>query len=279
MEDQYKVINIHFFRPGTKTVKQRCEITYCDACSRCDLYKKGQCLISRGFAGTGIRCPHGKFRVEEGFTLRSKSYHSWFQRKAKQYGEDLVDKLTVQDTKLAVVGGDYVYLPYSHLKNYVNEVEGIVRDHFLKRSDFTVDKILEIITFRPKAALSFEEITSYQDREVPRFVQHVRERFPDLYEEFLSKYPDYRGLIVNKASTYIGRTAKIATLQQGSTFCDCHANLWTVTGNQIICENCTTSLMIPFGKGPARIAVDITDDMAVKVTDNSMVSKDTVFLD
>lgn len=280
MDESYKVINIHFFRPGFKNVKQRCEITYCNACEQCELYKKNQCLVSRGFFGErNVRCPHSKFKVEEGYTPRAKAYASWFARKAKQYGEDLIDKLAVQDTKLVIVGGDYVYLPYDYLKTFVNEINGIISDHFLKLEDFTTEKIYEIVTFVPRAALDYAEIKTYQEKEIPRFIQHLKEQLPGLYKRFLSEYPQYREKFEEKETDYIGRTAKVATLRQGSVIRDCHSNRWVVTGDQIICDNCKTSLMIPFGRGPVRIVMDITDDMTVKITDNSTVDQNTIFVD
>lgn len=280
MDESYKVINIHFIRPGIKNEKQRCEILYCNACERCELYKKNQCLNSRGFfGGLNVHCPHSRCVVEKGYTPKAKSYASWFAGKAKQYGDDLVDKLATQNTKLAIVGGDYVYLPYKHLKNFVNQIEGIIAEHFLKLEDFTTEKICEIVTFIPRASFDYAEIKTYQEKEVPRFIWHLKERFPDMYERFLSEYPQYREIFEEKEADYVGRTAKVATLRQGSVIKDCHSNKWMVTGNQIVCDRCDTSLMIPFGKDPVRIVMDITDDMTVKITNNSMVDENTIFVD
>lgn len=238
--------------------------------------------MSRGFfGGSNVRCPHSKFRIEEGYTKRAKSYYSWFVKKKKEYGEELVDKLEIQDSKLSIVGGDYVYLPYAHLKNYVNQIEGIINEHFIKIEEFTAQKVYEIFNFNPRALLDNGIIGSYQNKEVPKFIQHLKEIMPNIYEDFVSQYPDCNEQIEEKVSDYRGRTAKISSLKEESIIYDCHSNGWLIRNNQLVCEKCNTTLMIPFGNSNTvtKIVIDITDDMTYKITDNSVVGKKTVFID
>lgn len=274
-----QIINVHFFRPGFKNIKQRCEIIECDACEHCALYQNQQCVISRGFFGPPeAACPHGRLIIEEGHTRKAKSYASWFLKKEKQYGPDKVDKLTCNHSKLCIVGGDYVYLPYNHLKTYVNQVKGIVKEHFLKLEDFTTEKIAEILAFVPRTLIDNSPISSYE-KEMRTFIQHLKEVMPDLYTQFLSDYPEYQEFCEETVTNYVGRTAKISTLKNGSILLDCHDNEWVITDKYLVCENCDTSLMIPFGNPPAKVTIEITDEMTYKVTDNSSVTAETIFID
>lgn len=276
----YEVINVHLFKPAFKNVKQRCEVTTCNAAHKCDLYKSKKCLMSRGFfGGANVYCPHGNLRIEEGYTTRAKSYYSWFMKHKELYGEDKVDALDTKNTdKLCIVGGDYVYLPYSFLHNYVNKIEGIEKEKFIRKDIFNVEKVYEIFKFVPLTLFERQEIRSYQNKEVPKFVQHLKEVMPELYNEFINKYHEYRDIIEQKATNYIGRTAKVSTLKQGSKLCDCHKNCWVITDDKIVCENWKTWL--PFGKTPTRTEIGITDDMTYKITDNdSVVEGVTVFID
>lgn len=272
---EYKIININLFRPAFKNVKQRCEVLSCEACDKCDLYKSGKCVFHNAFVRTN--CIHSRFTYEEGYTNRARSYYSWFEKKRKAYGDALVDAVKLGYNKLCVVGGDYVFLPYAFFDNYVNPLKWIEKGHFVPLESFTAEAIYEICQFVPRALFNREVIKDYQEKEVPKFLQDLSEVMPDLYKEFLAKYPDYKETAEDHVSNYVGRKAKIATMKEGSIICDCHNNKWKIENGKLVCEDWKTWL--PFGKTPTKTEITITDDMVYEITDNATVTDKTVFID
>ena len=275
--DEYKTINVHLFRPAFKNVKQRCEVLSCNACDSCDMYKQGKCVVKE-YLFNDIRCPHGKIYKEEGYTNRARSYYSWFDKKKKKYG-DLVDALKFDDNKICVVGGDYVYLPMSHLCTYVNKVEGVINNHFIRLEDFVADKIKEIVDFIPLTLMERASITDYNNKEISKFLQQLKEVMPELYEEFFSKYPKYKEKLQYKINNYIGRTAYINTMTEGSVLNDC-GDKWIIEGEWLVCKKIKSS-SIPFTvyNDTTEVRVKITDKMTYKITDNSQVDENTLFVD
>lgn len=273
---EYKIINVHLFNPAFKQVKQRCEVLSCNACEKCDLYKSGNCVFSNMAFGR-INCIHSKFFSEEGYTKRARSFTSWFTKKKSQYGENLVDVVKTGYGKLCIVGGDYVFLPYPFFDNYNNPLKWIERGHFVPIDKFDVEAIHTICTYRPLTLFDYEEIKDYQKKHVPKFLQDLRDTMPDLYNDFLTAYPDYKETAENHVKNFIGRKAKISTLKEGSVVLDCHKNAWKIKSGKLVCENWGTWL--PFGRTPTKTEITITDDMIYEIKDNSSVCGNTVFVD
>lgn len=275
--NDYKIINVHLFEPAFKNVKQRCEILSCNSCDSCDMYKQGKCVFKEYFLSR-TACPHGRMHKEEGYTNRARSYYSWFDKKEKKYG-DLVDDLKFDDNKICIVGGDYVYLPMNHLCTYVNKVEGVVNNHFIPLEDFIVDKIREIVDFVPLTLIEHAPITDYDRKEIPKFLQQLKEVMPELYEEFFSKYPKYKEKLQYKINNYVGRTAYINTMTEGSVLNDC-GDKWIIEGEWLMCKERRSS-SIPFAgyADTTEVRVKITDKMTYKITDNSQVDENTLFVD
>ena len=277
--DEYKIINVYLFRPSFKNVKQRCEVLSCDACDRCGMYKQGKCVV-KDYLFESLRCPHSALSKEEGYTNRARNYYSWFEKKEKQYGDDLIDKLEFVDEKLCIVGGDYVYLPYPYLHNYINKIEGIVNDHFIPLKEFDEDKIKEIFDFVPMTLFDHKPIESYQEECVPKFAQHLKEVMPNRLYSFLSKYPEYKDKIDKIICEYVGRTAYIRTMTEGSVLRDCHGDEWTIDNGYLVCKNNDMNL-IPFivYKESTEVKIKISENMTYKITSNDQVNENTVFVD
>lgn len=273
-ETEYKIINVNLFHPAFKNIKQRCEVLSCNACDKCGLYKSGKCVFENAFERRN--CIHSRFTCEEGCTKRARTYYSWFEKKKKTYGDALVDAVQLGYNKLCVVGGDYVFLPYAFFDNYVNPLKWIEKGHFVPLENFTPDAIYEICQFAPRALIG-GVITDYQKKHIPKFLQDLSEVMPDLYKEFLEKYPDYKETAEKHVNNYIGRQAKISTLKEESVILDCHNNEWKIENGKLVCEKWKTWL--PFGNTPTRVEITITDDMVYKITDNDSVTDKTVFLD
>lgn len=274
MED-YKLINVRVFEPAFKNIKARCEYTYCKNSENCNLYKQGKCVHDYTFIIGCIKCPYGKFSRVEGYTKKARSYSSWIKNK-KDVHKDLLNAVEFNTKKLAKIG-EYIYLPYPHLKNYVNSLEGIVNEHFIKESDFTDEKILEIINYKPQALFG-GTIKDFQKKEVPKFIQHLKEEMPDSWKNLKEKYPDKFKAIKEIGNNYMGRTAYLKTLRVGTTVKDIYGNLFYFDGEHLINENYKPSFS-PFETSGGLFKFKAEDNMTVKITDNDQVTGDTKFVD
>jgi hypothetical protein len=271
---EYKLINVRVFHPAAKDVKERCEYTYCNNCENCELYKQRKCLHDYRYFGC-IQCPYGKYSQEQGYTQKAKSFYSWMNNKKETY-KDVLNAVEFYTDKLAKVG-EYIYLPYPHLKNYVNSLNGLINEHFLKEADFTSQKILEIINFRPQALMG-GEIRDFQIKEVPKFIQHLKEELPEKYNEFVKTYPEKTKQYSEIASNYIGRKAYIKTLKIGTAVVDIHGDSFIFDGEYLYNENFKPSFA-PFDTKGGLFKFKVTDDMVVKITNNEQVINTTKFID
>lgn len=272
--DDYKLINVRIFEPAFKTVKARCECIYCQNTENCSLYKQKRCIHDWGYVAN-IECPYGKYSQTEGYTKRARSYYSWIRNK-KDAHKDSLNAVEFYTKKLAIIG-EYIYLPYPHLENYVNSLNGVINEHFIKEADFTNEKVLEIINFRPQALMG-GEIKSFQAKEVPKFIQHLKEEMPYRYKALKENYPDKFETIDEVGRNYIGRTAYLKTLKVGSTAIDIHGDRFLFDGEYLINENYKPSFS-PFGTTGGLFKFKATDDMTVKITDNEQVVESTIFKD
>jgi hypothetical protein len=175
--------------------------------------------------------------------------------------------------------GDYVFLPYSHMdladvgfvqKNiYFN-----VSCPFLLKENFTVDTVLYLLNFRPQAMMG-GEITSYQKEEVPKFVKHLQEISPDLFDKVYEKSEKVRAII--QTYSYIGRKALLTSLTPNvGKFVDIHKGEWTWDGEYITSKNSKAAFVLV--DKFEEIKIKPVPDAVVVITDNNQVNTDTVFL-
>lgn len=257
--------------------KAYCQIITCDA-EHCDLLKEGKCAYC-DYILSPDPCPHNGFHREYGYTKRAQKYYSWKNQIKEKY-KDIYLEIELNYKKLAIVGGDFVYLPYPYLDDYVNKVdESIKLKHYIPIEKFDVDMVYKIYTFKP-IALMGGEIKKFQEKYVPLFLQHLKECMPDLFESFIKKYPNVSSSVEQKVQNYIGRKAYIYSLKNGSKIKDCHGYIWIKNDNHLTCEKNSTSL-IPFVKigKPTKVIIEIQNYMTYEVDDNNSVTCDTVFVD
>ena len=271
---EYKLINVRLFDPALKSVKQRCEYTYCNNSDNCALYKQRKCVHEYRYLDY-TQCPYGRYGKSEGYTRKAKSFKSWFDKKREQHGE-LVDYIEIYAKKLAVIG-DYVYLPYPYLKSYVNSMDGIINKYFIKREDFTVEKIMSLVNYKPEALMG-GTIREFQNKYVPRFLQHLKEALPDIYDKFIKAYPEEAERLIRISGNYIGRTAYINTLQADVWISCSRKNIYLYDGEYLVCEDYRESFM-PFGTDTAFLKIKVNDKMTVKISNNAQVGENTIFAD
>ncbi len=277
---KYKVINAIVINPKNSMLKAHrknhaeVEVYGCCNSEHCELYAKGQCTMLGFFYD---RCPYSNFEKLTGPTPAAKSYNKFINENKEKY-KDVLNALTSTASKVMAKVGDYVYLPYSHLnmntdlpfKRY--ESVFVKGDTFLKLSDFNIKNILSIVYFRPHAMMG-GEITSYQNEVVPKFVEHLSEKFPELYEELIEKDPDFKITTIN----HVGRTAVLKTLNPGSIFTK-NNETWEWTGTDLISHNYRPLFaIVDFENAVTKLKP--TENAAIKVENETQVNENTIYLD
>lgn len=202
----------HFFKTSKKD-PAKCVVYYCNNAENCSLLKKGQCIHG---AVLGPRCPYGYVRNEVGYTRRARNFSKWISDKEKEYA-NVLGKVKSGPTDKMVVIGEWVYLPYAHLD--MNEHIPILGKSclfisgkpFIKIGEFTVEIIQKIVDFHPHALMG-GEITTYQTEQVPLFLFHLKEVFPDLYKELVKLRPEYVKRYKLQIRESIGRKALLSTV-------------------------------------------------------------------
>lgn len=272
----HKKINMNIYVPDKK--KAYCKFLLCDATDSCELYKQGKCAHD-DFLWNKRRCPHQKIICEYGYTERAAKYNSWKRAMAYNH-KDIHNILQIGYEKMAIVGGDYVFLPYPYLKNYRNSLSGVVNEYFVPLEDFDIEFIEKIYSFKP-IALMGGEIMAFQDKYMPLFFRHLKEVLPELFDAFMEKHPQILEVLSEKLKDHRGRKAYIYTLKQGGILKDCHNAKWEIVGDELVCRENRSSL-IPWAsdsKRPTTVKVKIQNDMTYKIDNNDIVTENTVFVD
>lgn len=242
------------------------------SCESCPLRAKRQCVQISIFRSY---CPYGDYRTESGPTQRAGSYYGWVrdkQEQAKQHGGWLV----TATNKLAFIG-EYVYIPYS----FADMCEAVLprKRPFLKREDWTLEAVLKLIDFRPRALFTSEVIKDYQKESVPLLIAHIRELDPDMWQQLIAARPE-----LDVAPNYVGRKAILKTLAAPISipaYDNRYPVPWVWDG-----EYATTTSFESYEKTWGHIKAESLvlkvkpkDDATVKVADNSWVTPETIFVD
>src|ERR1044072_2198944 len=223
--EEYRVIYAHVTTPVDKRTKAACTTVECSNSHNCELFKRNQCILI-GILNTQT-CPYGKFRREEGYTKMAKSYSSWVAARVNKY-KDLQSKVGSFKYKLAEIG-DYVFLPYSCM-NMNPDIPFRAKSTFftngsylLPLKDFTIPNIIKICEFRPYAMMG-GEIKDYQNKEVPLFLKHLLEVYPNIFAELCKHYE--RAREISYTFTRVGQEAFLRTLTPNvGTYTDIHGGI------------------------------------------------------
>ena len=268
---EYKVIHAHVYEPhrslfkSSKNDKSQYQIVECDNYQNCDLFKRKECCWI-GSIGWN-KCEYGKYSKNIGPTRRARKYYDWITKIKDKYKE-VLDNLSPASNVIATVG-DLIYIPYSHVS--MNDNVPLIKGCFLRKEDFTLENIVKICIFKPQAMFG-GEIKSYQNKQVPKFVKHLFEKFPKLYECLCNKLPNIKEISL----TNIGREALLYTLTPNmGIFKDCHSSTWIWDGEYLTSKNSRASFMLinKFDE----IKVKPQDDSIVKITDDKQVNNETRF--
>jgi len=264
------IVNSNFYTNVKGNQKGKVIAYSCNKTEECPHFNKGKCVCEYQLLGQ-VLCPNAKrIDIHSPTTSRSVKYIDWKAEVYKEYSTDVLC-----DNKKICKVADYVYVPLIYLHNYVNSLQGIQNRHFISNENFNVDMVQKIITFKPYALMG-GEIKNYQRKEIPKFIQQLKEEFNELYEEWSKKYKDTYEKYRITASN-IGRNAYINTLKQGSKIYDCYDNEWIVDGENIICKQ--WKIWLPCGRTPTTVKIKITDDMTYKIKDDNITDENTKYVD
>ena len=272
------------FDPSTSLFKQSksepatCETIWCKL-ENCPLAEAGTCMWKPVLGWT--RCPYGRIQAEKGPTRRSSKFYSWIREKKAQYPD--VPNLGYPAMKMAFIG-EYVYLPYSHM-DMNEEVPFLARSGvfahgqcLIPQEHWTLDTVLKILDFRPQALMG-GEIVSYQQKEIPLFLMHLREY--DMWESLIAARPE-----LNTAPNYVGRKALLRTLTYPITWTARSSQneypvIWTWDGKRV-----STTSKDAYSSTWGQIKLDSLElrgvpahDTTIVVQQNEWVANDTVFVD
>ncbi len=276
-----------FFKTKS-TDKPFYELYYCDRPNSCDLLKARQCINVKLFSA---RCVHGRVNRNEGPSKKSKNCKMWIKEARetlKQY-PNLIDNSYPPD-KMAVVG-DHIYVPYSFLD--MNQKVPI-RQHsqfmssgspFIKKEDFTLATIESIVNFRPHALMSGGEIKDYQEKVVPMFLIHLKERFGELYNSLIAANPQFvEKYNLDDGRNNVGRKALLITTKPyDNIIIDKHIFKWDGEKLHSIKFDTTWIDVVDQNRHKSIDEISVTikpnKNTIIKIQDVAQISKDTVFVD
>ena len=160
--------------------RERFEATYCTYEGECQMYKQGKC-VSVPSLFCNIHCPHAKTIRGSGLTKRAQGFGKLSSQWREKYSTNVKTEYGFMSQC-----GDYIYLPINHLTilGAYKVFEELKNDYFLPKELFTVDNIRKIIEREPRALMG-DIISSYQEKEVPKFIRQLREFSPTLYKKYL----------------------------------------------------------------------------------------------
>lgn len=273
-----KVIHAHVYDPTQavffKAKKSDPAIYFearCEASDRCELYARGECAAVGAFGS----CKHGRMTKTNSPGRRSNAYGPWLRDRKAQAAS--IGHLKSATRKMARVG-DYVWLPYSQMDLALGnrEVFGSGQEYW-PLAEFTAAFVARAASARPVAFFG-GEITSYQREEVPKFITHLTETFPDIAREAAALSPRVAEIIA--AMTKVGRKAKVLTILPNVGLLaekDKKPAIWAWDGKTLTTDKLERSLFVPFESSHLSIVPD-ANTVAI-ITDDAQVGPLTEFVD
>ena len=275
---EYKIIYAHIvgssFYGLRHNEKSKLQIINCCNSDNCALHKRDECCIIDGWINNP--CPYGTHSNYAGYSRRSLKHYKWIKEQTEKY-ISVLDKLSLASNVMAVVG-EFIYLPYAHItinktvpfKNRNNFFS--VGDSMLEMKYFTIDNIISICEFKPYTIFGDSLIVSYQKNEIPKFVKHLSEQFPDLYNELCEKLPRIKDIPL----TNVGRKAYLFTLNSNiGQYVDCHNSHWIWDGQYLISHDSKASFILvdEFDE----IKLKPTGNPIVDITEDAQTNKNTIY--
>ena len=179
---------------------------------------------------------------------------------------------------------DLVYIPISFLGLNEN-IEFVSGGGFfsnnlpiIKRSDFDNEEFISkrIVNFHPRALMGVV-IWDYQEKEIPKFLQWLKDLDPALFDKVKALNLDHPAFA---KMTNVGRKAVLQTLNPYvGAFIDIHGGIWSWDGEYLYSSNSCASCVIIGMREIQECILKPTDGAIVKVTDDNQVNDNTEFID
>lgn len=266
----------HALFKSCRNDRSECRVVSCKGKERCGLYARGECVELVSVLKSAY-CPYGRCSVEQGPTKRSHKIGSWVRGREETH-KDALHRLKYPNQVMAMVG-DYVFLPYAHMTMnekvpFLSHSSLFVSGNcFLPLDKFTIETIIELVDFRPSALMG-GEISSYQREEVPKFLQHLREKMPGLFAQVVAKKPE----LSSKAGAFspVGRKALLRTLARGSKVVKT-GETWTWDGEYLSSTN--HRILFPVAEySEISVRIKPEAEAIVEVSSLDQVGPETVFV-
>lgn len=258
---------------GGKETPLRAEAVYCDKTEVCSLYKQGKCLNVTDVGMSGC-CKFGNIAKNRGYTSRAKKYEIF---RSQYRSDEAYGRLYYpHGTRVALID-DYVWLNLDYIDVRQNDSglyyidENYARGRsWVPKSGFNVDLLKGICDAKPRPLFGGGVIKAYGDEVIPELLYQLKKLMPDLYTEFINKYPE-----CDKAPNHVGKVAYVKTLNRDSVL-KVDNNEFVFDGDCLVCKD-YRRWNLPLNSETAEIRVKITDDMTYWVTDNAQVTEETEF--
>ena len=259
--------------------KSKRPFVYSISCSAesCELRDRGECELMKIFAEG---CPHGRASRQDGPTRRARSYSQWIRDSRERCAK--APALKMPEPRLARCG-DHFWLPYPFMR-FDAGTTTMPRvpawrslSSMLPAEALTVDLMRTILDYRPQALMG-GEITDYQKKDVPAFLQHLSEQEPELWATMCEAIPSLVGRVARASA--VGRKAILSTLTPNvGEFGGRGRVKWKWDGEWLSSEGATVlSSPIPLSADAKMVKVQPPDGLAVEVTDDRQVNEGTEFV-
>lgn len=248
----------------------------CKCPEKCELYAKGNCVMLKNY------CPYGSKNTTVGYSRMARKFSSWIYEFMDKHKDACNAKLT-QPGKMEYFM-DLVYIPISFLGLNEN-IEFVSGGGFfsnnlpiIKRSDFDNEEFISkrIVNFHPRALMG-GVIWDYQEKEIPKFLQWLKDLDPALFDKVKALNLDHPAFA---KMTNVGRKAVLQTLNPNiGTFVDPDGRIWTWDGKYLYSSNARFYGAILKTEEIQECRLKPKDHAIVKVTDDNQVNNNTVFID
>ena len=248
----------------------------CKCPEKCELYAKGNCVMLKNY------CPYGSKNTTVGYSRMARKFSSWIYEFMDKHKDACNAKLT-QPGKMEYFM-DLVYIPISFLGLNEN-IEFVSGGGFfsnnlpiIKRSDFDNEEFISkrIVNLHPRALMG-GVIWDYQEKEIPKFLQWLKDLDPALFDKVKALNLDHPAFA---KMTNVGRKAVLQTLNPNiGTFVDPDGRIWTWDGKYLYSSNARFYGAILKTEEIQECRLKPKDHAIVKVTDDNQVNNNTVFID
>lgn len=232
---------------------------------------KGEAILEQGILpslGISMRkAPYFTIKRTQGRTKKART-HGDMKKKIENKYPELKNKLKSTDRKILDFG-EYIFIDLPFINNYVNPIvteDKWYNEQYIKKTEFTVDFIKELIKYRPIALFNRKEITDFQEESLPSFLRHLSIFDKDLYEEAV------RGTRFEREEVnYKNLKAKLNTLKPGPVGyrLDISIEEFYWDGELLTRKQRT--------KDNSEVIVRPSEEVIVRILDNNTVTKDTEF--